>query len=407
MFSSEIQVKREDVPIFSPKVIDGRAGHTALTGPGTVYIFRVMGQISGSDRAPTAMELAVLEALRTIKDPDLHKDIVALNFVKNLRALDGRVSFTIELTTPACPVKKDMERWAREAVGKIAGVREVEIQMTSAVTTGSQVAGKQSIPGVKNIIAVGSGKGGVGKSTVTVNLAVALAGTGARVGLMDADVYGPNIPLMLGVSGQPRAVENRIKTLSNYGVCVMSMGFLAAEDTPLIWRGPMLHSVIQQFVRQVDWGNLDYLLIDLPPGTGDVQLSLTQTVPLMGAVVVSTPQDVALLDARKAIQMFRQVRVEILGIVENMSYFQCPNCQHRTNVFSHGGGVETAAKYGVPFLGEVPLDIAVREGGDAGKPIVLSAPDSPAAKAFSQIAANVAAQVSIANHSNLSTMIIQ
>ncbi len=355
----------------------------------------------------TPMEQAVVDALRTVKDPDLHKDIVTLNFIRDLKIENGRASFTIQLTTPACPVKKDMEQWAREAVQKVPGVREVEIQMTSVVSAASQAAGKQAIPGVRNIIAVGSGKGGVGKSTVTVNLAVALAARGARVGLMDADVYGPNIPLMIGVTGRPHAVNNRIQTLSNYGVSVMSMGFLTTDDTPLIWRGPMLHSVIQQFVRQVDWGELDYLLIDLPPGTGDVQLTLTQTVPLMGAVVVSTPQDVALQDARKATLMFRQVRVEVLGIVENMSYFICPNCNHRTDIFSHGGGAVTAAKYGVPFLGEVPLDITVREGGDAGKPIVLAKPDSAGAKAFTEIASRVAAQVSIANLSNLNTMIIQ
>ncbi len=353
------------------------------------------------------MEKSVLEALRSVKDPDLHKDIVALNFVKNLRIEGGKAAFTIELTTPACPVKKDMERWAREAALKVPGIREVEVQMTAAVTSGGIGAGKQGIPGVKNIIAVGSGKGGVGKSTVTANLAVALAKSGASVGLMDADVYGPNIPLMMGITGRPHAVNNRIQPLSNYGVRVMSMGFLTTDDTPLIWRGPMLHSVIQQFVRQVDWGELDYLLIDLPPGTGDVQLTLTQTVPLMGAVVVSTPQDVALQDARKAILMFQQVRVEILGIVENMSYFQCPKCDTRTDIFSHGGGSVTAGKYHVPFLGEVPLHIGVRTGGDIGKPIVLEDGNSPAGKAFAQIASNVAAQVSVANASNLNTMIIQ
>jgi ATP-binding protein involved in chromosome partitioning len=354
-----------------------------------------------------SLEKAVLDALRTVKDPDLHRDIVSLNFVKNLKVSGSRASFTIELTTPACPVKKDMENWAREAVLKVPGIRHVDVEMTAAVSMGGRVAGKQDIEGVKNIIAVGSGKGGVGKSTVTVNLAVGLAQSGARVGLLDADVYGPNIPLMMGISGQPRAINNRIQTLESYGVRLMSMGFLTTEDTPLIWRGPMLHSVIQQFVRQVDWGELDYLLVDLPPGTGDVQLTLTQTVPLMGAIVVSTPQDVALQDARKAMLMFRQVRVEILGIVENMSYFQCPNCNHRTDVFSHGGGAATAARYGVPFLGEVPLDIEVREGGDSGKPVVLARPDSVVGKAFAQIAGNVAAQVSIANANNLNTMIIQ
>ncbi len=366
-----------------------------------------MAENSGSGRGPSQLEQLVLNALRSVKDPDLHKDIVTLDFVKNLKVEDGKASITIELTTPACPAKKEMERQAREVVLKVDGIHEVDIQMTAAVRAGGGRPDKQEIPGVKNIIAVGSGKGGVGKSTITVNLAVALAESGARVGLLDADVYGPNVPLMMGITGRPRAVGNRIQPLSRYGVDVMSMGFLAGDDTPLIWRGPMLHSVIQQFVRQVDWGELDYLLIDLPPGTGDVQLTLTQTVPLNGAVVVSTPQDVALQDARKAILMFRQVRVEILGIIENMSYFQCPKCDTRTEIFSHGGGSETASKYGVPFLGEVPLDVGVRKGGDLGKPIVLNGADSPAGKALARIAGNVAAQVSIVNASNLNTMIIQ
>jgi ATP-binding protein involved in chromosome partitioning len=357
------------------------------------------------DLAP--LEREVLNALRSVKDPDLHKDIVALDFIKDLKADRDRVSFTIELTTPACPVKKQMEDQARAAVLKIKGVREVDIRMSSRVTAGRTGPGKQEIEGVRNIIAVGSGKGGVGKSTVTANLAVALAKTGARVGLLDADIYGPNIPLMMGITGQPHAVNQRIQPLENFGVKVMSMGFLAAEDTPLIWRGPMLHNVIQQFVRQVDWGDLDYLLVDLPPGTGDVQLSLTQTVPLMGAVVVTTPQDVALQDARKAIMMFRQVRVEILGIVENMSYFECPSCRTRTPIFNHGGGEATARKYEVPFLGEVPLYLGIREGGDIGKPIVLGESDSPAGTAFAQIAANVAAQVSIANQNSTDEMVIE
>ena len=352
-------------------------------------------------------EQNILNALRTVKDPDLHKDIVTLNFIKDLKIEGGKVSFTIELTTPACPVKDRMEQWAREAVLKVDGVREVDIRMSSSVSKGAVAAGKQSIDGIKNIIAVGSGKGGVGKTTVTVNLAIALAQTGAAVGLMDADIYGPNVPLMMGIAGKPYAVENRIQTLSNYGVRVMSMGFLTSDDTPLIWRGPMLHNVIQQFLRQVDWGQLDYLLIDLPPGTGDVQLSLTQTVPLMGAVIVSTPQDVALQDARKAILMFRQVRVDVLGIVENMSYFQCPKCNERTYIFSHGGGAVTAANFGVPFLGEVPLNTSLREGGDTGKPVVASDPGSPVAIAFKEIAEKVAAQVSIANLTNSDSIIIE
>ncbi len=353
-----------------------------------------------------ALEMAVLDALRTVMDPDLQKDIVTLNFVKNLKVEGGKASFTIELTTPACPVRKEMEQWARDAVLQVRGVREVQIRMTAAVSAGVPAAEKQAMPGVKNIIAVGSGKGGVGKTTVTVNLAVALAQAGAAVGLLDADIYGPNVPLMMGIVGQPHAIDNRIQTLSNYGVRVMSMGFLTGYDTPLIWRGPMLHGIIQQFIRQVNWGELDYLLVDLPPGTGDVQLSLTQTVPLMGAVIVSTPQDVALQDARKAILMFRQVRVEVLGIVENMSYFQCPNCGERSYIFSHGGGASTAACYDVPFLGEVPLNITLRESGDAGKPVVAADPGSPAAQALIQIAERVAAQVSVANSRSANTTII-
>ncbi len=353
------------------------------------------------------LEQAVLDALRTVKDPDLHKDIVTLNFVKDLKIEQGKASFTIELTTPACPVKKDMEQWARDAVLRVKGIHDVEIKMTSAVRSGSPGAGKQEVPGVKNIIAVGSGKGGVGKTTVTVNLAVALAQSGARVGLLDSDVYGPNVPLMMGIAGQPRAINNRIQPLLNYGVRVMSMGFLTTEDTPLIWRGPMLHSVVTQFVRQVEWGQLDYLFVDLPPGTGDVQLTLTQTVALMGAVIVTTPQDVALQDARKAILMFRQVRVEILGIVENMSYFECPKCHERTDIFSRGGGASTADKYGVPFLGEIPLDTAIRQAGDVGKPVVLSDPDSPAGRAFSRIAESMAAQVSVANATRQNVMVIE
>jgi ATP-binding protein involved in chromosome partitioning len=353
-------------------------------------------------------EQAILDALRTVQDPDLRKDIVTLNFVKDLKVNDGVVSFTIELTTPACPVKKDMEQWAREAVLKVNGVRDVQIQMTAAVSKGQIAQDKQSIEGVKNIVAVGSGKGGVGKTTITVNLAVALAQAGAKVGLMDADIYGPNVPLMMGIAGRPHAFGDRIQTLSNYGVRVMSMGFLTEnDDTPIIWRGPMLHSVVQQFLNQVDWGELDYLFIDLPPGTGDVQLSLTQTVPLTGAIVVSTPQDIALQDARKAIMMFRQVRVEVLGIVENMSYFQCPKCNERTPIFSHGGGEATAIRYEVPFLGEVPLNVSLREGGDSGKPIVAGDPDSPVARAFVQIAEKVAAQISVANANNQNTMIIE
>ena len=267
-------------------------------------------------------------------------------------------------------------------------MKRVNITDDAAQNAGQK--GREAIAGVKNVIAVGSGKGGVGKSTVTVNLAIALARSGAATGILDADIYGPNIPLMMGVTGRPRAFGERIQTLANYGVRLMSMGFLLDEDdTPVIWRGPMLYSVIQQFLRQVDWGELDYLLIDLPPGTGDVQLSLAQTAPLTGAIVVSTPQDAALQDARKAIQMFRQLDVAVLGIVENMSYFECPDCGKVSHIFSCGGGAETAKRYGVPFLWEVPLTASLREGGDSGKPVVAMAPGTPAAEAFMRIAALV------------------
>jgi len=350
----------------------------------------------------------VLDALRTVMDPDLNRDIVSLNFVKDLKINGNAVSFTIELTTPACPMKKEIERMAREAVAVVPGVGSVEINMTAAVTRGAAGKEKESIEGVRNVIAVGSGKGGVGKSTVTVNLAIALAQSGAAVGILDADIYGPNIPLMMGISGPPYVIGERIQTLTNYGVRLMSMGFLIIEDdTPVIWRGPMLQSVIQQFLRQVDWGELDYLLIDLPPGTGDVQLSLTQTVPLTGAIVVSTPQDVALQDACKAIQMFRQVDVKVLGVVENMSYFHCPKCGEVTHIFSHGGGEMTAERYGVPFLGSIPLTVALREGGDAGKPVVAMNPEAPVTEVFRKIAARASSQVSIANAAKRNLVVIQ
>jgi len=250
-------------------------------------------------------------------------------------------------------------------------------------------AAKPPIPGIQNLIAVGSGKGGVGKTTVSVNLAIALSRQGKKVGLMDADVYGPNVPLMMGVRTQPHAIGERIQPIEQHGIRVMSMGFLNPGDKPLVWRGPMLHSVIQQFLRNVDWGELDYLIIDLPPGTGDVQITLIQTAPLTGAIVVTTPSDVSLEDARKAVTMFEQVRVPILGIVENMSYLTCPHCNERIDVFSHGGGRRTAEAMKVHFLGELPLDPAVRIGGDSGSPVTLAASDSPRAGDFLALATEV------------------
>jgi len=339
-------------------------------------------------------EKQVLDALRRVLDPDLKKDIVSLGMIHDVSIERAKVSFRFVLTTPACPVREQLESQARDAVQSIPGVKEVDVRMEASVPKARVGEGKRSVDGVAHIIAVTSGKGGVGKSTVAVNLAAALAGLGARVGLLDCDIYGPNVPIMLGLNGRPFAEGNLIVPLEAYGLKVMSMGFLTEEDTPLIWRGPMLHSVVQQFLYQVKWGQLDYLIADLPPGTGDVQLTMMQSVPLTGGVVVTTPQDVALADARKAIMMFKQVDVGVLGIVENMSYFVCSHCGERTDIFSHGGGQATAERYGVPFLGRIPLETEIREGGDQGTPIVIGRPETASAKAFMEMGGALAARIS-------------
>jgi ATP-binding protein involved in chromosome partitioning len=321
-----------------------------------------------------------------------------LGFVKNLRICNSHVAFSIELTTPACPVKELMKSQAERAVSALAGVTQVSVEMTARVTASRPVLGdKGLIPGVKNVIAVSSGKGGVGKSTIAVNLACALQRTGARVGILDADVYGPNVPLMLGLSGQPTVVDKRIVPFERHGLQVMSMALLVAEDQPVIWRGPMLHSAVRQFLFDVAWSDLDYLVVDLPPGTGDAQLSLSQQAHLIGAVIVTTPQDVSVLDVKKAIRMFQTVNVPILGVVENMSWFTPPGHTERYFLFGQGGGEKIQRDFGVPLLGQVPLEIAVREGGDSGQPITIAAPDSASAKALTEIAGKVAQQVSILN----------
>ena len=351
-------------------------------------------------RQPSAAlaEAAVLDALRSVQDPDLHQDIVALGFVKNLRICDSHVAFSIELTTPACPVKDLMKSQAERAVSALPGVKQVSVDMTARVTASRPVLGdKGLIPGVKNVIAVSSGKGGVGKSTVAVNLACALQRTGARVGILDADVYGPNVPLMLGLTGQPTVVDKRIVPFERHGLQVMSMALLVAEDQPVIWRGPMLHSAVRQFLFDVAWNDLDYLVVDLPPGTGDAQLSLSQQAHLIGAVIVTTPQDVSVLDVKKAIRMFQTVNVPILGVVENMAWFTPPGHTERYYLFGQGGGEKIQREFGVPMLGQVPLEMGVREGGDNGRPITLASPDSASAKALTEIAGKVAQQVSILN----------
>ncbi|MET0752424.1 MAG: Mrp/NBP35 family ATP-binding protein [Pyrinomonadaceae bacterium] len=342
-------------------------------------------------------EQAVLAALANIIDPDLRKDIVTLGFIKDLAISGGEVSFRIVLTTPACPVKEAFETEAKQLVGAIEGVTSVKVVMDAEVPKGRGIANNVAVPGVKNIIAVSSGKGGVGKSTVAVNLAVSLALDGAKVGLMDADVYGPNVPLMLGVGfGQPEVANNQLQPIQAHGVKMISMALLAPPDKPMILRGPMLHGIVRQFLADVNWGELDYLIVDMPPGTGDVQLSLAQLVPVQGAVLVTTPQTVSIADVRRALKMFETVAIPILGIIENMSYFIPPDMpEKRYNIFGEGGGRKLADEYNVPFLGEVPLGIEVREAGDKGVPVVIAEPDSPQAKAFRAVAEEVARQISI------------
>ncbi|MGQ9630476.1 MAG: Mrp/NBP35 family ATP-binding protein [bacterium] len=340
-------------------------------------------------------ERDVLSALRSVIDPDLGKDIVSLGMVRDISIEGSKVGFRFVLTTPACPLKDKMEREAREALLTIKGVEDVEIKMDAKVTSRA-LTERRTIPGVKNVIAVTSGKGGVGKTTVSVNIAVALAQSGASVGLLDADIYGPNIPIMMGIKGRPQTEGQRAKPLEAYGVKVMSMGFfLPSDDAPVIWRGPMLNSMLRQFLFDVDWGELDYLVVDMPPGTGDVQLTLAQSVPITGGIIVTTPQDVASIDAKKALVMLRKVGVPLLGIVENMSYFICPHCGGRSEIFGKGGGERIGRELGVPFLGGIPLDPSIRAGGDSGKPASAEDPESPRAKAFREIAGALARRVSV------------
>jgi ATP-binding protein involved in chromosome partitioning len=339
----------------------------------------------------------VLAALRAVQDPDLHKDIVTLGFVKEVKIAGSEVDFTIELTTPACPVKDQLKAEAEGIVRGLPGVTAARATMTADVKARGGF-GRQGVPGIRNIIAVGAGKGGVGKSTTAVNLAVALQRKGARVGLLDADVYGPNTPQMLGIEGGPEVSEAKhMIPPEAFGIKVISMGMLVPADQPIIWRGPMLHGAVQQFMRDVEWGELDYLVVDLPPGTGDVSLSMAQSVPVAGAVVVTTPQGVSVSDVRKAVAMFRQLNIPVLGVVENMSYFVCGHCQEKTEIFGHGGGAQMANDLSIPLLGQIPIDTRVRSGGDEGRPIVSAAPDAPAAKAFFDIAGRVAAEISKQN----------
>ena len=354
-------------------------------------------------------EAAVLEALKAVRDPDLNRDIVSLKFIKNLRIDDGgRVAFSIELTTPACPVKDQMRDQARDLVSRIPGVTSVEIEMTAQVrSTLAPEAGKAVVPGVKNIIAVGAGKGGVGKTTVAVNLAVALSQCGGRVAMIDGDIYGPNVPIMLGLQTQLTTDGEKIVPAEQYGIKLVSMGFLTGDDAPVIWRGPMLHGVIQQFFREVRWEGIDYLIVDMPPGTGDVALSLSQTVPVSGAVVVTTPQTVSLADTRRAVRMYQKLNVPTLGLIENMSHFVCPSCRHESDIFGKGGGETLAHDLKLPFLGRIPIYEPIRVGGDTGVPIAIGEPRSPAAQAFRTAAERLAAQLSIASYAKKPIPLVQ
>jgi ATP-binding protein involved in chromosome partitioning len=340
-------------------------------------------------------EAAVFDALRTVQEPELGGDLVTRNMIRDLVLSGSDVAFTIELTTPACPLKDQIESEVRRALTPV-GVAGIEITWGATVRRASPRAAEQLVPGVKNVIAVASGKGGVGKSTVSVNLAVSLAKSGASVGLLDADITGPNIPMMLGLEGQPTASpENKIVPLERHGVKAISIQFFVPEGQPIVWRGPLIGGAIQQFLRDVDWGELDYLVIDLPPGTSDAQLTLAQAVPISGTVLVTTPQDVALADVSKALAMLKRLNVPVIGVVENMSAFVCPHCGEATEIFGRGGGERFAQEHGLEFLGKVPLDITVRQGGDVGVPAVAQREPGPAAIALDAVAGLVAARMSV------------
>jgi len=354
--------------------------------------------------APAPAPDVILDALKVVMDPDLRKDIVTLGFVKDLVVDGGQVAFTIELTTPACPMKDLMRDQAGAAVAALPGVTGVDITMTAAVrSVTAPEHGRTPLPGVKNVIAVGAGKGGVGKTTVSVNLALALARAGSRVGILDGDIYGPNVPIMFGLHAELGTDGSKIVPAEKYGIQIVSMGFMTSEENPIIWRGPMLHGAIQQFFREVAWRDLDYLIIDMPPGTGDVALSLSQTVPVAGAIVVTTPQQVALADSRRAVRMYQKLNIPTLGIVENMSFFSCPNCHHEADIFGHGGGEAIAEQLEVPFLGRLPIHEPIRIGSDRGIPIVIAEPDSGPTRAFVHVAERAAAQIAISAFRNADT----
>jgi ATP-binding protein involved in chromosome partitioning len=337
----------------------------------------------------------VLSSLKQVVDPELHKDIVSMGMIKDLTISNGKVGFTLELTTPACPFNSDIEQEVRNTIAGL-GVTDLDLKVTARVMEGRAVSMDELLPGVKNIIAVASGKGGVGKSTVSVNLALSLSKTGAKVGLLDADIYGPSVPLMLGLKDAPAVIDNKIQPAISQAVKVISMGFFYEQSQQAgIYRGPIVSGIVKQFLTDVNWGELDYLIVDLPPGTGDAPLTLAQTIPITGILIVTTPQDIAMNVATKAVGMFNKLNVPIVGVIENMSYLQCPNCSKRIDIFGVGGGQKIAEKFQIPFLGEIPLDPQIMQGSDSGKSILVSDPNSLPANAFTKASKLVAGRVSI------------
>jgi ATP-binding protein involved in chromosome partitioning len=337
----------------------------------------------------------VLSSLKKVVDPELHKDIVSMGMIKDLVITDDKVSFTLELTTPACPFNDDIEQDVRTAISSI-GVADLDLRITARVMEGRAISMDELIPDVKNIIAVASGKGGVGKTTIAVNLALALARSGAKTGLLDADVYGPSVPLMLGAEEAPQVLNNKIQPPTVEGIKVISMGFFYEQSQQAgIYRGPIVSGIVKQFLTDVQWGSLDYLIIDLPPGTGDAPLTMAQTIPVTGIIIVTTPQDVAMNVAVKALGMFSKLNVPIVGVIENMSYFQCPHCSERINIFGEGGGRKISEKFDIPFLGEIPLFPQSMEGSDKGKPVIISDPNSIQANALRKMASITAGRISV------------
>src|SRR6476646_10361230 len=337
----------------------------------------------------------VLSSLKKVVDPELHKDIVSMGMIKDLVINNGKVAFTLELTTPACPFNSDIEQDVRNAITEL-GVAELDLKVTARVMEGRAISMDELLPGVKNILAIASGKGGVGKTTVSVNLAISLAKTGAKVGLLDADIYGPSVPLMFGLKDAPQVINNKIEPIVSEGVKIISMGFFYEQSQQAgIYRGPIVSGIVKQFLTDVNWGELDYIIIDLPPGTGDAPLTLAQTIPITGILIVTTPQEVAMNVAVKAIGMFNKLNIPIIGVIENMSYLKCPHCNDQIYLFGQGGGKKISEDFNIPFLGEIPLHAHIMEGSDFGKPVVISNPESMQAHIFSKVAKVIAGKVSI------------